>query len=359
MDFGQYFLLGLLLALVVLFGFMIRPFLIPIIVAAVFCSLFQPLYALLLRWTRGRAGLSAMLCCIVVLLVVLIPLFLVVNVFMGQAIEFLAWIAPQIEELVVSGDLAPQELASHPLVQRLRLDQVDWRSPIQEGISLVSAQVGKLVNATSRMTFAFFSSLLIIAFTMFFFFRDGDRILARVLAYLPLEDARMAELAARFRSISRATVKGSLILGMVQGSLGGLTLWVFGFRAAVMWGMVMAVLSVLPLVGSYVVLVPAALYQMGTGHLGSGIAILVICLVVISNIDNLLRPRLVGRDVGMHDLMVFFSTLGGIAFFGVMGFIVGPLVASLLMALLGMYSQEFETEIRQRRPAPGAADVSG
>jgi len=126
-----------------------------------------------------------------------------------------------------------------------------------------------------------------------------------------------------------------------------------------MWGMVMAVLSVLPLVGSYVVLVPAALYQMGTGHLGSGIAILVICLVVISNIDNLLRPRLVGRDVGMHDLMVFFSTLGGIAFFGVMGFIVGPLVASLLMALLGMYSQEFETEIRQRRPAPGAADVSG
>jgi predicted PurR-regulated permease PerM len=346
-DFSQYFVLFLLLGVLVLFVFMTKGFFIPIVLAGVFCSLFYPLYRHLVRWTRGRTNLSAAITCVIMLLGLLIPLYLLVNVVIIQAIEFYKSVGPELEALLASGGLDPAQLADHPLVRRFGLDQGDWGATVKQGITIVSSSAGKVINATSRGTFAFLSTLLITLFTMFYFFRDGERIVAHVMDYLPMGDDYKQQIAARFKSIARATIKGTLILGFIQGTLGGITLWIFGFKAAVMWGMVMVILSLLPLVGTYVVLVPAALYEIATGNVGSGIAILVVTVVVISNVDNVLRPRLVGRDAGMHDLVIFFSTLGGIGFFGIMGFVVGPVVASLLVTLLDIYSLEFHGHIKR------------
>lgn len=346
-EFSQYFLLFALLGLLTLFIFVIKGFIVPIIVAAVFCTLFYPLYQRLVKLLRGSTGWSAALACLILLLVLLIPLYLLVNIVINQAIDFYESIGPSLEELFTSGSLAPESITSHPLYRQFKLDQVDWQATIKEGVTLISSYAGKVINATSRGTFAFLSSLIITLFTMFYFFRDGDQIVRSLLAYLPLTDDYKAQITDRFNSISRATIKGTFILGIIQGTLGGLTLWIFGFKAVVMWSMVMVVLSLLPMVGAYLVLVPAALYEIAMGQTGAGIAILVISMVVISNVDNLLRPRLVGKDAGMHDLMVFFSTLGGIGFFGIMGFIVGPVVASLLITLLDIYSMEFYRQIHQ------------
>ncbi len=352
MDFNQYFLILSLLAVLVLFFLMIKGFMVPIIVAAVFATLFRSMYLRLVGWTRGRKGIAAILACLILLLVLLIPLYVLFNVIINQAITLYDSVGPALEELFTSGDFTPDALTHHPLAVKLKLDQIDWQATIKEGITTISTYAGKAINATSRSTFSFLTNLLMIFFTMFYFFRDGDDLVRQIMAFLPLEEGYKHQIVTRFDAISRATIKGSVILGAIQGLLGGVTLWIFGFKAAVMWGMVMVILSLLPMVGAYMVLIPAAIYDIVMGNTASGIAIILISVIVISNIDNLLRPRLVGRDAGMHDLMVFFSTLGGIGLFGALGFIIGPVVASLLITLLDIYSAEFKRQITRQKAEP-------
>jgi len=146
----------------------------------------------------------------------------------------------------------------------------------------------------------------------------------------------------RFVSVSRATVKGTLVIGLVQGTLGGLTLWIFGVSSPILWGLVMVILSIIPLVGGWLVLYPAAVIQLILGNTWEGVGIIIVTAVVISNVDTLLRPRLVGRDAGMHDLLIFFSTIGGISLFGIMGFIIGPVIAVFFLTILDIYSIEFK-----------------
>jgi len=349
MDFNQYFLLFSLLAVLVLFFLMIKIFVVPIVVAAVFATLFNPLYQRLIRWTKGRPALSALLTCVILLLVLLIPLYVLVNIVINQAISLYDSIGPMLEEFYTSGDLNLESLTSHPILGKLKLNEIDWQATIKEGITTISTYAGKVINATSRSTFSFLTNLVMILFTMFYFFKDGERIVAQIMNFIPLEDSYKQQIVTRFSAISRATIKGSAILGLIQGTLGALTMWIFGFKAVVLWGMVMVILSLLPMVGAYMVLIPAAIYKLAMGEVAGGIAIIVISVLVISNVDNLLRPRLVGRDAGMHDLMVFFSTLGGIGFFGIMGFIIGPVVASLVITLLDIYSTEFKRQIRRQK----------
>ena len=136
-----------------------------------------------------------------------------------------------------------------------------------------------------------------------------------------------------------------VLLGIIQGFLGGLTFWIFGVGSPILWGVVMALLSVIPLVGSWLVLYPAAIIQLIVGNIFSGIGIILIAAIIISNVDTVLRPRLVGRDTGMHDLMIFFSTLGGISLFGIMGFIIGPVIAVFFLTILDIYAVEFKTTL--------------
>jgi predicted PurR-regulated permease PerM len=137
-----------------------------------------------------------------------------------------------------------------------------------------------------------------------------------------------------------------LIIGIVQGSLGALALLIFGIKSWILWGFIMIVLSIIPVVGPWIVLIPAGLIQIFLGNIWQGIGIIIFSVIVVSNIDNFLRPRLVGQGAKLHDLVVFFSSLGGIAVFGVMGFIVGPVIASLFVSVLDIYSAEFKDQLK-------------
>ncbi|MBN2354911.1 AI-2E family transporter [candidate division KSB1 bacterium] len=345
-KFSQIFLIFALLGLMILFGMMIKMFFVPIILAGVFCSLFFPLYKGILRMMKGRDNLSAFIMVMLLLILLLIPVTLVVNVVAQQAVSLYNSVEPTIKQLFSATSEDWAVLTNHPLISKLHLDTIDWEQTIQEGLKTIASSAGKIINVTSKGTFLLFTYTIITLFTMFYFFRDGERIIGQIMSLLPMDDEYKTNLIDRFVSISRATVKGTLILGLIQGTLGGITLWIFGFNASAMWGMVMVVLSILPMLGSYLVLLPAAAFEIIMGRYLNGLGIALISIIIISNIDNLLRPRLVGRDAGMHDLMVFFSTLGGIYLFGIMGFIVGPVIAALMITLLDIYGIEFNKYIR-------------
>jgi predicted PurR-regulated permease PerM len=176
---------------------------------------------------------------------------------------------------------------------------------------------------------------------MFFFLVDGPGLLRQILSYIPLGSAQEDQLLERFISVTRATIKGSLLIGVIQGLLARLAFWAAGVPAAAFWGTVMVVLSIIPAVGSALVWIPAVAYLFIAGQTAAGLGLLAWCVVVVSSVDNFLRPLLVGRDARMSDLMILLSTMGGIVLFGALGFIVGPIIAALFVTIWHIYGHAF------------------
>jgi predicted PurR-regulated permease PerM len=178
-------------------------------------------------------------------------------------------------------------------------------------------------------------------YVLYFFLRDGEQLLETLVHALPLGDDRERELFAKFAEVSRATVKGTLIIGLVQGALGGIIFALLGIEGAVFWGTVMAIMSLLPVVGASLVWAPAALIMLANGANTKAGILVVFGVLVIGLVDNLLRPILVGRDTRMPDYLVLLSTLGGLTVFGVSGFVIGPVIAALFLTVWVMFAKEF------------------
>jgi len=185
---------------------------------------------------------------------------------------------------------------------------------------------------------------------MFFFLMNGRRYLDSILRYLPLREAEQNQMLERFVSVARATLKGTLLIGIVQGTLGGIIFAILGISGAVLWGLLMIVLSVLPVIGGALVWVPAAIVLAVQGAWVKALILAGFCSLVIGSVDNVLRPRLVGRDTQMSDLLVLFSTLGGIAVFGAIGFIVGPIVAALFVTIWEIFGTAYHDDLDVEPP---------
>jgi predicted PurR-regulated permease PerM len=358
---SRWFFIAALILTTVLFFRMMQAFLVPIALAAVFASIFDPLYQGFLRTFRGRRSLAAFFCCFVLFLGLVLPLYGVGHLVTVEAIDFYHSIEDQVSALVKGGNAGLiGRIKSLPWLSRLPMEQINLQEDLQKAAAGVAAFMAGLINRTSRSTLEFVVLLFITLFTMFYFFRDGRTMVRKLRFLIPLDREYKNAIAARFTSVARATVKGTLLIALVQGTLSGITLWIFGVGSPFLWGVVATLLSIIPLVGAWLVLYPAALVQAIQGNYWQAIGIVAVTLVVIVNVDNLLRPRLVGQETGMHDLMVFFSTLGGIGLFGATGFILGPMLAALFLALLDIYSQEFKEDLDGTltlvgKPAPQVA----
>jgi predicted PurR-regulated permease PerM len=182
---------------------------------------------------------------------------------------------------------------------------------------------------------------------MFYFFIDGEKIIRTIRLLTPIKTSYIDLIFSRFLLISRATIKGTLVIGFIQGTLGAITLLIFGVENWLLLGFIMIIFAIIPLLGAWLILVPAGIIQVILGNLWQGVGIILVSFVVISNIDNIIRPRIVGHGAKMHDLMIFFSTIGGLAIFGVMGFIIGPVIASFFFALVNIYQIEFDSQLQQ------------
>jgi predicted PurR-regulated permease PerM len=187
-------------------------------------------------------------------------------------------------------------------------------------------------------------------YATFFFLLDGRETLRKILYYLPLPQEDESRLVARFVSVARATIKGTFVVGIAQGTLGGLGFWVAGINGAALWATVMAVFSILPGIGTAIVWVPAVVYLFAVGKTLTAILLGAWCVIVVGTIDNFLRPWLVGKDTKMSDLLVLLSTLGGIVMFGAVGVIIGPIIAALFVTVWEIYGEVFRDVLPEAAP---------
>ena len=184
-------------------------------------------------------------------------------------------------------------------------------------------------------------------FSLYYFLIDGHRIIKKAMYLSPLKDKYESELADKFSSMVSATLKGTIIVGTVQGVLGGIMFAIAGVQSFIIWAVVMIILSIIPAIGSGLVWAPVGIVMLLIGKTWQGIFILLFGSIVISFIDNLLRPKLVGNDVEMHPLLVFFATLGGLISFGIIGFVIGPVIMALFLALWEIYGKEFKGQLNK------------
>lgn len=349
------FFFALLFAVTLALLWLIRGFLQPIFWAIALGIVVYPLHARLVPRFGNRPSLAAGISVAVVVGLVIVPLAGIAAAVTTEAAALYARLD--------TGQLGIRDLYSrveHSIPQigsvltSLGIDAARLESQLSTAAVTASRFVASRALAlgqdTVRVTVFFFLML----YLLFFFLRDGERLLAGLVRALPLGDQRELHLLERFAEVSRATIKGTLVVGIVQGAIGGIAFAALGLGAPVLWGVVMALLSILPAVGAALVWLPAAIVLIASGSVTAGIVLVLIGVFVIGLVDNLLRPILVGRDTRMPDYLILLSTLGGLAAFGLAGIIIGPIVAAFFLSVWQMAEQEFGP-----MPAPTAAHTSG
>jgi len=353
--FRLVFLVILVFGITAIFIGMISSFLMTILLAAIFAGLGYPLFAALTVRLRGRRALAALATLFIGVLAVVVPLGVVVWLVTLQAIRLSENVRPWIEQM------ASQPTSLAPVVERLPFAEhlVPYRDQLlQKAAELLSGLGGATVAALSSTTLGGLQLVFnaaIMAYTIFFLLLDGPRILTALRRFLPLGEHERDVLLDKFVSVARATLKGTLVIGAVQGTLGGLAFWVAGIEHAAFWGAVMVVLSVIPLLGGAMVWVPACIILALRGQWVTALLLAAFCSLIVGSVDNVLRPRLVGRDTEMHDLMILFSTLGGIIAFGAIGFIIGPIIAALFQTAWELFGEAFSDQLP---PSEGVVDIT-
>jgi predicted PurR-regulated permease PerM len=339
------FVVILAIAVSALFLAVIWPFLKPLLLGALLAGLCHPLYRWITRLLRGRRSLGAIITLLILFIVVAGPL----SAFLGVVVQQALAVSNQAIPWVQQHFGAASTFNAHDwLVQRFPAlaDHVPSQEQLVESVGAAAKSVGGfLVTVASRMTAstaAFLLNLFVMVYAMFFFLKDGEKILEKIFYYLPLRDEDEALMLQRFASITRATVKGTLVIGIIQGALAGFAFWVAGIDGAAFWGTIMAILSVVPGIGAALIWVPAVIYLIVTGQLLAGLLLFAWCAAVVGTIDNILRPILVGKDAKMPDLLILVGTLGGLFLFGPIGFIVGPIVCGLFLTVWDIYGVTFK-----------------
>jgi len=345
-------LLALVAGISLLFLSMIQPFLMAIFMAALFAAMTRPVYLLLVDWLRGRRYLASFANLLLLLIVVLIPVSVLLGIFIAQAVNVGETVAPLVVKTLKEPGTFSDLLEQVPLYHYVApyTDHITARAA--ESVEAIGKFLVGGVSTVALGTANFVFMTLVFFYTLFFFQIDGPKVVERILYYLPLNDHDERRMLERFTSVTRAMIKGTLLIGLLQGTLAGLAFGVAGVGNAVFWGIVMAVLSIVPGIGSAVVWVPASIMLIVQGHIVAGVGLLLFCGLVVGSVDNVLRPLLVGKDVNMHELMIFFGTLGGLFMFGMAGLLIGPLVASLFLTIWDIYGIAFKDMLPAVGPHP-------
>ena len=351
------FFFGLVLLVTGAFVFLLQDFFQPLLWASILAIIFYPVYRRLLSHLGGRRSVSAACTLLLIIVVVIAPIFLVGVAVTEEITDFY--------QRVVAGEIdlqEPIETAERtlPLVRdymdRMGVDVPRIRESLSQAAVTGSRYLASRVLSIGQNAIRFSILFFLMLYLLFFFLRDGERLINTTIRALPLGDEREQQLLSRFAEVSRATIKGTLVVGLVQGVLGGLLFWILGLEAALFWGILMTLLALLPAVGAALIWAPAAIILLVTGEVVKGLILLVTGTLIIGLVDNLLRPVLVGRDTEMPDYLILLSTLGGLTVFGISGFVIGPVIAALFLAVWEMFMKEYShLDDRQVPPSDGGA----
>lgn len=321
--------------------FVVWDFLRPVFWAAVLSVLFAPVQRFWVAHTKGRSGAAAVLSVLTVLVMAVAPFVFVGYSITREAMDLYDQLSRNGFDLTAPTDWLRQYAPSiDGWIRRFGIDLDAVQTQLREAaittgraLGAWALRLGQNVARLALMTF-------VMLYVLFFFFRDGRSIVHGVIRAIPVGEAREDHLLRRFVEVSRGTVKGTLLIGLIQGTLGGLAFLVLGVRAPVLWGAVMVVLSILPAVGASLVWAPAAIFMIVSGRWAAGIGLILFGILVIGLVDNFLRPILVGRDAKMPDYLILISTLGGLAIFGITGFVLGPLIVALFLVMWETFGRE-------------------
>lgn len=334
----------------------VLPFARPLLWAAMGAIVFQPLYRWFLLRRPGKESQSALASMVVILFAVVLPSLWIGSAVVDEAAGlFLAFSEGDIDVAMYF----EQVFSALPANIQASLASAGFGelSAVQERVTaFVQASLGLIAQqalAIGGSVFGFVLSFGIALYVGFFLLRDGRMVGDAVLAALPMERGVADRLAERFLTIVRATIKGSVVVGLVQGALGALTFWIVGVPSVLLLGVIMAIASLLPALGPAIVWVPAAIYLLATGAIWEGVAVIVSGVALIGMADNVLRPILVGRDTGIPDWLILVTTLGGIAMMGLSGIVVGPLVCGLFLAGWGIFAEQRAPAAAQTAEPPG------
>jgi predicted PurR-regulated permease PerM len=341
-HFRKGFVLLLTLGFALAFFAMIEGFLEALLLAAVFSGIVYPLYRRLQGAMGDRSTLASMVTLLITLVAILLPLILLLGLVVEQAITMTQDLKPWVEERLQNPSAdKPQLPAWFPFAQDLNPYHDEIMTKLAELMSKVGQYlVGSLVKLTEG-TAVFFLYLFIMLYAMFYFLTSGPSLIRTIMGYFPLSRSDKSKMMEVGLSVSRATIKGTLVIGLIQGALGGLGFAVAGINNFVFWAAVMAVMSVVPGIGAMLIWIPAVIFLMMTDQMVAGVGLLLWCSLVVGSVDNFLRPVLVGRDTEMPDLLILLSTLGGLVFFGASGLVLGPMLAALLITVLAIYQRVF------------------
>lgn len=330
-----------------LMAVIVYPFAQPLLWAGLSAIMFQPVYRVVLRRLRGRRNPAASLTLLMIFFVLMVPAAWIATMVVQEAITLVATLQKQPLDLAVLFDSVYGML---PKVAQDAVDRSGWgnvamvQTRVQEILTESAGMIAGQAVSIGSGALSFFLSFGVALYVLYFLLRDGERIGRTVLCAVPVERSIAERLAERFLGIVRATIKGTGVVALVQGALGTITFMIAGLPSALLFGVVMAIFALVPLIGSGAVWVPAGLYLLLIGDYWQGLFVLVSGFVIISSADNVLRPILVGRDTGIPDWIILISTLGGISLVGFSGIVLGPLVAGLFLASWSILREQREED---------------
>jgi predicted PurR-regulated permease PerM len=325
---------------------MLQPFIDVLLWALVLVIVFMPAHRRVKRRV-GSPGWSALLSCLLVVVVIVVPLTLVTFAIVREMTHVAQSLQPKPGDAGGQTGFAAMLGPASPYLDRalawagryVDLEQFSSEQFIAERLKSVGGVIaGRTLGFVGGLA-GFVVQIFFVIFTMYYFFRDGERMREAVHGLIPLDDRRANEIIERTQEVISASVYGVLVIALIQGTLGGLAFWALGLPSPLIWGVAMVFLSMIPMAGAFIVWVPAAIYLALTGEWGKAILLAVWGALVIGSVDNFLRPKLVGEKTRLHELLIFFSVLGGLQVFGVIGLVLGPVVVAITIALLDVLRQ--------------------
>ena len=322
----------------VLFLYLLKPFFFPIFWAAVIAGIFRPLYRRI-NDRLNRPSLSTAILFLIIVLIIFLPALIIGTLVFRESLQLYETLKPDAQNIDRNFRHIIDALADNPFADLFRINRAFLVEKTAEVVGGITNYIFVHLKELTQNTIGLIVKMAIMLYTLFFFIRDGEKFLRMAMRLSNLGMGRESFLYERFIVTARSTLKVTLIIGGIQGILGGLIFIATNVEGALIWGLLMILTAIIPVLGCSIIWAPAGVLMLLTGHIWEGVLILAAGVLVISTVDNLLRPILIGKDVEMHPLLIFLSMLGGIVLFGFSGFVIGPIIISLFLSLLQMYEE--------------------
>ncbi len=330
--------------------FILKPFLMPLFLAFVIYQLFKKWYKKLNKKLNGKPVIASILMCFFLFFILAIPFLITTGLVAKEASD--------LYQKIQITDWQPYitSISNIPLIDNLGVNlenfdlkniSLDNSQKIAQGTQNIGGFIFTVVKSIYQETSHTLFMIFVLFFTLYYLFKDGEKIIKKIMDLSPLKNKEEYKLLDNFVRISKATLKGSLVIAIIQGILMTLIFWIAGVSSPVLWGAITVLVSLIPVIGAILVWLPVGIIMFFMGFLWQAIVIFIFGAVVISSVDNILRPKLVGDESSLHPVLVFFSTIGGLALFGISGFLLGPVIIVLFLSLLDIYKGEFKGELKK------------